>query len=63
MKSRFEYRKELIEAAASAAVRLLDSDRTGVRWPFNATLNLLERAWLDGHKVGSGENPKPEELR
>lgn len=61
MKSRFEYRKELIEAAADAAVRLLDSDRTGVRWPFNATLNLLERAWLDGHKAAS--KPKPEELR
>lgn len=61
MKSRSEYRKELVEAAASAAVRLLDTDRTGVRWPFNATLNLLERAWLDGHEAGS--KPKPEELR
>lgn len=61
MKSRSDYRKELVEAAASAAVRLLDTDRTGVRWPFNATLNLLERAWLDGHAAGS--KPKPEELR
>lgn len=61
MKSRSDYRKELVEAAADAAVRLLDSDRTGVRWPFNATLNLLERAWLEGHKAGS--KPKPEELR
>jgi len=61
MKSRSDYRRELVEAAASAAVRLLDSDRTGVRWPFNATLNLLERAWLEGHKAGS--KPKPEELR
>lgn len=61
MKSRSDYRKELVEAAASAAVRLLDTDRTGVRWPFNATLNLLERAWLEGHKAGS--KPKPEELR
>ena len=61
MKSRSDYRRELVEAAAAAAVRLLDSDRTGVRWPFNATLNLLERAWLEGHKAGS--KPKPEELR
>jgi hypothetical protein len=61
MKTKTEYRKELVEAAANAAVRLLDNDRTGVRWPFNATLNLLERAWLDGYKTAS--KPKPEELR
>jgi hypothetical protein len=58
MKTKAEYRKELIKAAASAAVRLLDSNRTGVRWPMNATLNLLERAWLDGHAAAKKENDK-----
>ena len=61
MKNKTEYRKELVEAAADAAVRLLDTDRTGIRWPVVATLALLERAWLAGHSAGA--KPKPEELR
>ncbi len=58
MKTKAEYRKELIKAAANAAVRLLDGNRTGVRWAVNATLNLLERAWLDGHAAAKKEKEK-----
>lgn len=52
MKSRSEYRKELIQAAAEAAVEIMDRDRSGLRWPVVATVALLERAWMAGHEAG-----------
>ena len=55
MKSRSEYRKELIQAAAEAAVRIMDSDRSGLRWPVVATLDLLQRAWMAGHNAAKQE--------
>lgn len=55
MKSRSEYRKELIQAAAEAAVQIMDSDRSGLRWPVVATLDLLQRAWMAGHNAAKQE--------
>ena len=52
MKSRSNYRKELVEAAAEAAVEIMQTDRTGLRWPVVATVALLERAWMAGHAAG-----------
>lgn len=58
MKSRSEYRKELIQAAAEAAVRIMDSDRSGLRWPVVATLDLLQKAWMAGHLAAREQEKK-----
>ena len=55
MKTKADYRRELVQAAASAAVRIMDSDRSGLRWPVVATLDLLQRAWMAGHNAAKQE--------
>lgn len=55
MKTKADYRRELVQAAAEAAVRIMDSDRSGLRWPVVATLDLLQRAWMAGHNAAKQE--------
>ena len=55
MKSRSDYRRELVQAAESAAVRILTEARTGVLYPHDRTVRLLREAWLAGHKAAKRE--------
>ena len=50
-KTRADYRRELVQAAESAAVRILTEARTGVLYPHNETVKLMRQAWLEGHKA------------
>ena len=54
-KSRADYRRELVQAAESAAVRIMTEARTGVLFPHTETVRLLREAWLAGHKAGKKE--------
>lgn len=57
-KSRTNYRRELVLAAESAAVRIMDEAKTGVLFPVNETVRLMRQAWLAGHEAASKENKK-----
>jgi hypothetical protein len=50
-KSRSDYRRELVQAADSAAARILAEARTGVLYPHVETVKLMRQAWLAGHKA------------
>lgn len=50
-KTRADYRRELVQAAESAAVRILTESRTGVLYPHTETVKLMRQAWLEGHKA------------
>ena len=50
-KTRADYRRELVQAAESAAVRILTEARTGVLYPHTETVKLMRQAWLEGHKA------------
>ena len=50
-KTRADYRRELVQAAESAAVRILTESRTGVLYPHAETVKLMRQAWLEGHKA------------
>lgn len=50
-KTRADYKRELVQAAESAAVRILTESRTGVLYPHNETVKLMRQAWLEGHKA------------
>ena len=52
------YRRELVQAAESAAVRIMDQAKTGVLFPVNETVRLMRQAWLAGHEAASKENKK-----
>ena len=54
-KTRANYRRELVQAAESAAVRIMDEARTGARFPLNETVKLLREAWLQGHQAAKKE--------
>ena len=54
-KTRTDYRRELVQAAESAAVRILTESRTGVLYPHDKTVRLLREAWLAGHKAAKQE--------
>ena len=54
-KTRTDYRRELVQAAESSAVRILTESRTGVLYPHNETVRLLREAWLAGHKAAKQE--------
>lgn len=54
-KTRADYRRELVQAAESSAVRILTESRTGVLYPLNETVRLLREAWLAGHKAAKQE--------
>ena len=54
-KYRTNYRRELVQAAESAAVRIMNDARTGVLFPVNETVRLLREAWLAGHKAAKRE--------
>ena len=54
-KTRADYRRELVQAAESSAVRILTEARTGVLYPHNETVRLLREAWLAGHKAAKRE--------
>ena len=53
--TRADYRRELVQAAESAAVRIMQDTRTGVLFPHTETVRLLREAWLAGHKAGKKE--------
>ena len=63
------YQSELKEAAASAAVSILDTVRSGATFPTIKTLQILQAAWLAGHQSGyqlgyrSKRRLRPEEER
>ena len=57
-KTRANYRRELVQAAESSAVRILTEARTGVLYPHNETVRLLREAWLAGHKAAKQEKPE-----
>jgi len=50
-KTRADYRRELVQAAESAAVRILTEARTGAMYPHGETVKLMRQAWLEGHKA------------
>jgi len=54
-KTRADYKRELVQAAESAAVRILTETRTGVLYPHNETVRLMRKAWLEGHKAAKEE--------
>ena len=54
-KTRTDYRRELVQAAESSAVRILLEARTGVLYPHFETVRLLREAWLAGHKAAKQE--------
>ena len=49
------YRRELVQAAESAAVRILYESKTGVMYPHVETVKLMRQAWLAGHEAAKGE--------
>lgn len=56
MKRRPDYRRELVQAAESAAARILTEARTGSIYPFFETVKLLREAWLAGHAAAKKED-------
>ena len=54
-KTRADYRRELVQAAESAAVRILYESKTGVTYPHVETVKLMRQAWLAGHEAAKGE--------
>jgi len=54
-KTKTDYRRELVQAAESAAVRILTEARTGVLYPHVETVKLMRQAWLAGHKAAKEE--------
>ena len=54
-KTRANYRRELVQAAESSAVRILTEARTGVLYPHTETVRLLREAWLAGHRAAKQE--------
>ena len=54
-KTRTDYRRELVQAAESSAVRILTEARTVVLYPHFETVRLLREAWLAGHKAARQE--------
>jgi hypothetical protein len=53
MKTRLDYREELVRTAREAAVDAIDkAPRCGAVFPFLPTIDLLTRAWLAGHQAG-----------
>ena len=58
MRNRVNYRRELVQAAESAAARILLDARTGVLFPQVETVKLLRAAWLAGHEAAKKEKGK-----
>ena len=54
-KTKTDYRRELVQAAESAAVRILYESKTGVTYPHVETVKLMRQAWLAGHEAAKGE--------
>ena len=50
-KTRADYRRELVQAAESAAVRILLDSPIGGCFPQVETVKLMRQAWLEGHKA------------
>ena len=57
-RKRLDYRDALVQQAAEAAIQLLDTARIGVRLPTVVTLELLKRAWLEGHQAAQLDKPE-----
>ena len=55
MKTRADYRRELVQAAEEAAARIYYETQTGSRFPLVETVRLLREAWLAGHEAGKKE--------
>ena len=55
MKSRSNYRRELVQAAEKAAARILIEARTGALYPHFETVKLMQKAWLAGHEAAKKE--------
>ena len=53
-----EYRDELVQRAAEAAVAVLSTAETAQRMPTIPTLELLMKAWLAGHKDAIDNRPE-----
>lgn len=53
-----EYRDELVQRAAEAAVAMLDAVTVSRGLPTVVTLELLRRAWLAGHEDAIKNRPE-----
>ena len=53
-----EYRDELVQRAAEAALALLDTVTISRGVPTVITLELLRRAWLAGHEDAINNRPE-----
>lgn len=56
--TRPEYRDELVQRAAEAAVAMLDTVTVSRGLPTVVTLELLRRAWLAGHEDAINNRPE-----
>ena len=54
-KTRADYRRELVQAAESAAARILLDSPIGGCFPQVETVKLMRQAWLEGHKAAKEE--------